>query len=179
MMPEVCEGGLAAVVREKPAAPAQAVCDVAAAQAAPQTRSLRAWAWLGCLMLLGLSGLAQLPVMPQAWGDAPLTVSAHYGAAAGLVALGGRKGAQSLLEKSSAGVENPEELSTEEALHHWMVTFLACALLTGAALGLHDAGLLNFTPALEKSLSWAHAGIASMAGLSAFLIWGRKRWRGA
>lgn len=134
-----------------------------------------------CLLVLCLSGLGQLPVAADAVQNGSVLTAAHVGAAAGLMTLNGRRAVQMFGEKAAIDPQTGDgmELSVDDALRQWMTTFLVCALLSGAALGLRQAELLELTPALNASLGWAHAAMAGVSGLSGMLLWGRKRWRGA
>lgn len=160
-------------------------------------RPVARWLWITCASVLGVTGMAQMPIAARygiaavpglAWtADFYFTHLLHYGAAAVLLALSAWLAMRVCAGPRIRRLFAAQHLSTpyrHPALYHltgggrlrlWLV---AALIVTGAMRVAKNLPDFDWGPTLTMYLDWSHLGLAGLLGIASLVLalTGRSAW---
>ncbi|RXF76422.1 (4Fe-4S)-binding protein, partial [Desulfovibrio sp. DS-1] len=160
-------------------------------------RPVARWLWIACATVLGVTGMAQMPIAARygiaavpglAWtADFHFTHLLHYGAAAVLLALSAWLAVRALagprIPRLFAPHRHPTpyrhpapyHLTGGGTLRLWLV---AALIVTGGMRVAKNLPGFDWGPTLTMYLDWTHLGLAGLLGMAslALALTGRSAW---
>uniref|UniRef100_B8DLZ5 4Fe-4S ferredoxin iron-sulfur binding domain protein n=1 Tax=Nitratidesulfovibrio vulgaris (strain DSM 19637 / Miyazaki F) TaxID=883 RepID=B8DLZ5_NITV9 len=154
-------------------------------------RPVARWLWIACATVLGVTGMAQMPIAARygiaavpglAWtADFHFTHLLHYGGAAVLLALSAWLAVRALAGPrirrlfAAHPLPTPYRLTGGGRLRLWLV---AALIVTGGMRVAKNLPGFDWGPTLTMYLDWTHLGLAGLLGMAslALALTGRSAW---
>jgi len=148
-------------------------------------RPVARWLWTACASVLGITGMAQMPIAARygiaavpglAWtADFHFTHLLHYGAATLLLALSAWLAVRALAGPRIRRLFAAQHLTRGGTLRLWLV---AALIVTGAMRVAKNLPGFDWGPTLTMYLDWTHLGLAGLLGVAslALALTGRSAW---